>query len=101
LPRPARLTVFPYTTLFRSPFGGEVIADLLLGAAAPTGRLPMTLPSHPAVLPLRHNDRQSAAASYQDVPDPILFDVGHGLRTQARSEEHTSELQSRFDLVCR
>ena len=67
---------------YPGPFGGEAIADLLLGAAAPTGRLPMTLPSHPAVLPLRYNDRQSAVASYQDVPDPILFDVGHGLRTQ-------------------
>lgn len=65
---------------YPGPFGGEAIADLLLGAAEPTGRLPMTLPSHPAVLPLRYNDRHSATGSYQDVPDPVLFEMGHGLR---------------------
>lgn len=65
---------------YPGPFGGEAIADLLLGAAEPTGRLPMTLPSHPAVLPLRYNDRQGTAGSYQDVPDPVLFEMGHGLR---------------------
>lgn len=67
---------------YPGPFGGEAIADILLGAAEPTGRLPMTLPSHPAVLPLRYNDRQDAVEVYQDVPRPVLFDVGHGLRFQ-------------------
>src|SRR5699024_12706374 len=33
-------------------------------------------------------------------PQPDIFMVSRGLR-QRRSEEHTSELQSRFDLVCR
>src|SRR5690625_3824380 len=56
---------------YPGPFGGEAIADLLLGVTEPTGRLPMTLPSHPAVLPLRYNDRQSAAEAYQDVPQPV------------------------------
>ena len=65
---------------YPGPFGGEAIADLLLGAAEPTGRLPMILPSHPAVLPLRYNDRHAATGSYQDVPDPVLFEMGHGLR---------------------
>ncbi|MFC7465079.1 glycoside hydrolase family 3 N-terminal domain-containing protein [Brachybacterium sp. GCM10030252] len=63
---------------YPGPFGGEAIADLLLGRAEPAGRLPMTLPRHPAVLPLRYNDRHEA--SYQDVPDPVLFGFGHGLR---------------------
>lgn len=67
---------------YPGPFGGEAIVDLLLGAAEPTGRLPMTLPSHPSVLPLRYNDRQDAVGVYQDVPQPVLFDVGHGLRSQ-------------------
>ena len=79
---------------YPGPFGGEVVADLLLGAAEPTGRLPMTLPSHPAVLPLRYNDRQSAVESYQDVPDPILFDFGHGLRSQ---EWEVTAVQSAID----
>src|SRR5699024_1302287 len=65
---------------YPGPFGGEAIAELVLGAAEPTGRLPMTLPSHPAALPLRYNDRQSPTGVYQDVPEPVLFPFGHGLR---------------------
>src|SRR2546427_2852627 len=70
--RPPRSTLFPYTTLFRS-----------LGARhdGPTeGRLGRELQLSP-----RHGERLS-------------FDVEHDL---ARSEEHTSELQSQSNLVCR
>src|SRR2546430_13169620 len=56
--RPPRSTLFPYTTLFRSPVHGEV-------------------PRHRARRP------------------------GVGARRAARSEEHTSELQSQSNLVCR
>src|SRR2546428_8321646 len=58
--RPPRSTLFPYTTLFRSP-------------------------------PARYRTqaRQRSAAKEKDKKKP------------ARSEEHTSELQSRSDLVCR
>src|SRR6266403_4632098 len=59
--RPPRSTLFPYTTLFRSP------------RACPWGR------------PWR--SRRVAGA--------------RGTRGPARSEEHTSELQSRRELVCR
>src|SRR5438067_9718106 len=62
--RPPRSTLFPYTTLFRSP--------------APH-------PDHP----LRCACRLAGARSSR------RWLVVH------RSEEHTSELQSRFDLVCR
>src|SRR2546428_3471519 len=60
--RPPRSTLFPYTTLFRSP---SVLCVLSTFAAA-------------------------AADA-----DPALIRAG------SRSEEHTSELQSRSDLVCR
>src|SRR2546427_12400514 len=56
--RPPRSTLFPYTTLFRSPVGMDVLAQPLVKPGA-----------HPA--------------------DP------------RRSEEHTSELQSQSNLVCR
>src|SRR2546428_7486173 len=73
--RPPRSTLFPYTTLFRSDLvrrGGEVrFGDV-------ERRL------RPLELLLRHEDRALR---------PQLF--------RARSEEHTSELQSRPDLVCR
>src|SRR2546422_2405231 len=79
--RPPRSTLFPYTTLFRSltepaahrgPPRLEWVGDPLGGA-----------PCRWAV------DRRATDSS---------IDAGGGL---ARSEEHTSELQSRLHLVCR
>src|SRR6266550_6284585 len=65
--RPPRSTLFPYTTLFRSPAGGPFRRGLDI-AAADRG------------LPRDHPQRH---------------------RPARRSEEHTSELQSRLHLVCR
>src|SRR5438132_6424306 len=66
--RPPRSTLFPYTTLFRSPQpGGCDIAGLVTSAFP---------------------DRQ------------INLSVRRG-KVNLRSEEHTSELQSHSDLVCR
>src|SRR5690606_41351880 len=77
LRRPPRSTLFPYTTLFRSP-------------RRPAGR------GH---LPPR---RRSPGARLPRVrrPPPVR---GRPRRTRGsrRSEEHTSELQSRENLVCR
>src|SRR5690349_24816450 len=72
LRRPARPTLFPYTTLFRSM------------TSAVTNGLPSRSP--PIQLPIFRNEASSPFAA----PSPSL-----------RSEEHTSELQSRRDLVCR
>src|SRR3712207_8046867 len=73
--RPPRSTLFPYTTLFRSdPHAGEF-------AAFPVGL---------------HRDHALAAAPL----GPVLRE-GRALAETARSEEHTSELQSRQYLVCR
>src|SRR5256884_7160424 len=60
--RPPRSTLFPYTTLFRSPDGGFGLHDTFIGLG----------------------DR--------------LAGILNGID---RSEEHTSELQSRLHLVCR
>lgn len=65
---------------YPGPYGAEAIADVITGRARPTGRLPMTLPRHPGVVPVRHNDRQDAGGIYRDAPDPVLFPFGHGLR---------------------
>src|SRR2546422_5121086 len=87
--RPPRSTLFPYTTLFRSR-KAEVERGKSEGRA------------HRALAVGRHAGGESRAAA----PDPALARVrgrhamaGGGLR--ARSEEHTSELQSRLHLVCR
>src|SRR2546428_10022715 len=76
--RPPRSTLFPYTTLFRS------LEELLL-------ELP---------LPLAHQRgrRQDQGAAGQAADRQFFIDDA---RLDRRSEEHTSELQSRSDLVCR
>src|SRR3989442_1931187 len=79
--RPPRSTLFPYTTLFRS----------LCKKAGRRRALKMVEPSEPGVTP-RFIIVQPAQES--DVPRGTV-------RGRKRSEEHTSELQSRPHLVCR
>src|SRR2546426_7515539 len=79
--RPPRSTLFPYTTLFRSPSAGAA-HDRRDGGAVKPG-VETALPS-----------RRRVHADYADVSRPRL---GHAVR----SEEHTSELQSPCNLVCR
>src|SRR2546428_8857037 len=76
--RPPRSTLFPYTTLFRShPVRGPV--DEAADGA-----------------PLADGGRD------QLLVEAVLHrDDGAVVRCRTRSEEHTSELQSRSDLVCR
>src|SRR5256885_12132678 len=73
--RPPRSTLFPYTTLFRSllPAGGQQEGRRLVGRR-----------DHPRAAALA---REQQALCHQG--------------TQCRSEEHTSELQSPCNLVCR
>src|SRR3712207_8852288 len=88
--RPPRSTLFPYTTLFRSPDGLTIREQL----ARVTERTQDLVHRHASVFD-------------KDVV-PLLEE--HGIRivhwtdladADARSEEHTSELQSRQYLVCR
>src|SRR5438132_8559616 len=74
LPRPPRSTLFPYTTLFRS-------------------RLPRAQDIEPTVtlIIVAHNEAARIAGRIQNL---LALDY-------PRSEEHTSELQSHSDLVCR
>src|SRR3712207_7575162 len=74
--RPPRSTLFPYTTLFRS------VVYLALGSTP-------TTPSTPF---LKHR-----CMALRDFPSSFFFQPGSAFR----SEEHTSELQSRQYLVCR
>src|SRR5437868_12071992 len=83
------------------PIGSAEARLLLLHADADRRRaewLPELEPRHRGQQPTRHE--------LADEPDPRLAaipDVGAEVHLQVnfRSEEHTSELQSRFDLVCR
>src|SRR3712207_6899958 len=88
--RPPRSTLFPYTTLFRSLVEHlrEVLRDLGLGA----GRDAV---EHQA------QRRPAVAGGVQQVPRDGVGVAGRRRHEQPRSEEHTSELQSRQYLVCR
>src|SRR5438094_6465688 len=70
--RPPRSTLFPYTTLFRSACSVRSRPCAVPVASSPASRVPR--PTWPACRPGRAGNR---------------------------SEEHTSELQSPYDLVCR
>src|SRR3712207_6865269 len=89
--RPPRSTLFPYTTLFRSPF-----VDEDLGAGIPEGASEGDALRRAALHPLEE-------AVLQDLLplDGLYLGGNSTLYRQRRSEEHTSELQSRQYLVCR
>src|SRR3712207_8232283 len=82
--RPPRSTLFPYTTLFRSR--GATAAE----EPTPEG----------AGVAVRPVDVGTRGAQALHAPAGS-HDVGVALAVAARSEEHTSELQSRQYLVCR
>src|SRR2546422_5383215 len=94
--RPPRSTLFPYTTLFRSVVLRTGVSDREL-AEAKLGIL-QHLPIN--VLGAVLNDvRPGGAYRYYS-----YYLEGYGTRDEldaARSEEHTSELQSRLHIVCR
>lgn len=64
---------------YAGPFGPEAVVDALLGQGPMPGRLPVTLPASPGAIPVRYNDRQSAADVYRDAEEPVLLPFAHGL----------------------
>src|SRR2546422_4877333 len=85
--RPPRSTLFPYTTLFRSrrsPY--RDVHRRFLGALQEAAR----------AWPHHHGDRRARVA----LPENRRSENGEAA-VRDRSEEHTSELQSRLHLVCR
>src|SRR3712207_7742437 len=90
--RPPRSTLFPYTTLFRSEAGPR---HVVVRPAEATGHDPVPVARHAVLV----------------VGEPHVYLGGGGRRAvrveqvveqeARRSEEHTSELQSRQYLVCR
>src|SRR5205085_9422084 len=89
LPRPLRSTLFPYTTLFRSD--GSVEGRLVLGGRVLVERL--------GVVVAQVGEQLGAGLDEVDVLAVALLRLV--ARGAVRSEEHTSELQSQSNLVCR
>src|SRR5690349_24398787 len=98
--RPARSTLFPYTTLFRSPvWRGADCQIASVSSPSMTGgwsnRVAATVPGPAPVEAELWNGRAAALVAR------VWATTGAVASAEARSEEHTSELQSRRDLVCR
>src|SRR3712207_8694839 len=94
--RPPRSTLFPYTTLFRSARGrreawlARLVEDVRSGAA--------TVPDGSVVdVVARHRDADGERLD----PRTAAVEVLNVVRPTVRSEEHTSELQSRQYFACR
>src|SRR3712207_7160940 len=90
--RPPRSTLFPYTTLFRSLDDG--ILEVLAVSQVPKLRYLRNLPKVFKGAHLGQPETHLFRGEVVEVDADRAFDI-------YRSEEHTSELQSRQYLVCR
>src|SRR3712207_9172395 len=98
--RPPRSTLFPYTTLFRS-LENDVILSMKQGNVAAASRV---VDDAGAREYFEHQGHRTAVSqrALQAHADPWLgWCTLRGVGQVVRSEEHTSELQSRQYLVCR
>src|SRR5689334_24782782 len=86
--RPPRSTLFPYTTLFRSRGAASPEDALRQLAEFLRGRQPV---GHGARLDVEFLESAGLWDESQEILDTL----------ELRSEEHTSELQTQFHLVCR
>src|SRR5256884_7078653 len=84
--RPPRSTLFPYTTLFRSPYVKDAFHEYLVHGNKAAVNRDLAGTKMAALYPLYLESGASATLKLQGIK---------------RSEEHTSELQSRLHLVCR
>src|SRR2546427_4384312 len=87
--RPPRSTLFPYTTLFRSGGRVPVVRHARLGARG-------------VLVRRQRGRRQPPGGGLAAIDHPVVADpAGNPDPPGSRSEEHTSELQSQSNLVCR
>src|SRR5437016_5806157 len=100
MPSSPSSTLFPYTTLFRSNFDCERTLD------AEAAEWTVTLDT--SIFRLNYIRVTACRTGFRSLIQPprrILFTVPHSLQIKSisgsRSEEHTSELQSLTNLVCR
>src|SRR5687768_17972989 len=86
--RPPRSTLFPYTTLFRSSQ-----SSLIVSTSQPI--------SNVAACQQRRARAPTKRVGSKATTIILSYGTGTSPSSRARSEEHTSELQSRLHLVCR
>ncbi|WP_329597062.1 glycoside hydrolase family 3 C-terminal domain-containing protein [Streptomyces pseudovenezuelae] len=64
---------------YPGPWGGEAIAEVLLGLAEPAGRLPVSVPRSAAQLPVYYNHKDTEYGGYADESAEPRYSFGHGL----------------------
>src|SRR3712207_9546974 len=98
--RPPRSTLFPYTTLFRSEKAPSTPSPL---APPRVQRQEDQARQDDIVRPTETSGGAARPAAPAGSPNPLAVPTGNQQAplVQRRSEEHTSELQSRQYLVCR
>src|SRR5207248_8447520 len=95
---PPRFPLFPYTTLFRSVFGEGDVRD---SARWLIWELGWEVGIKSASIDSLYQARAREAYANVTVPAINVRAMAYDFARAIRSEEHTSELQSPYDLVCR
>src|SRR5262249_58129768 len=88
--RPPRSTLFPYTTLFRSAH--DMVAMVSRPPRRNSGHDPPSSRLRGSMTPCRYLLKMARSSGARRASDPT---------SEERSEEHTSELQSLTNIVCR
>ncbi|MFG2029045.1 glycoside hydrolase family 3 N-terminal domain-containing protein [Streptomyces sp. NPDC048825] len=79
VPEAADLAAALLTVWYPGPWGGDAIAEVLLGHAEPAGRLPVSVPRSAAQLPVYYNHKDTEYGAYVDDSAEPLYSFGHGL----------------------
>src|SRR5690606_41726356 len=99
--RPRRPSPFPYPPLFRSLGVGAHEVDVEIPDAVDQGAGLVVALARAGEVIGEPAAQVAGLADVDDAVEPVAHDVDAGrVRHVARSEEHTSELQSRENLVC-
>src|SRR5206468_8812936 len=93
---PMITTLFPYTTLFRSALHGLYLTPATPRANSSPGRQTNSLSLSPFGT-RAYTDSSCDMLTHTPADEFVV----EGMSQDERSEEHTSELQSRSDIVCR
>src|SRR2546430_17286551 len=98
--RPPRSTLFPYTTLFRSEIAQQKTGDQAALFATNSGRRLLNAGDIEGAIS-QFRAAISSSPNYAAAHFELAVALGQHGKSEERSEEHTSELQSQSNLVCR
>src|SRR5699024_12873738 len=100
LPLPSRNKTLHYTTLLRSMEWKQIIEDIIKDGWKLKDQIAQTSKEGAALINELTEAMKTSVDEWKNTVEPHQL-MSSFLRLVHRSEEHTSELQSRFDLVCR